>query len=203
MTINHVPADLVSQKNVFISYIPASVMRAIKARSINLSELFSGSNKLQELKKLTVRELALVAAASKHQVLSKAIGQTDGYFAFYQSFSDEEQALRNMADKIKDTSDVQTELEQSIGGSAGKNAAISVEHLAPYWIGIVVGEGAIDALQKDNNVLEMLKSIMDIALTYGDMTALSQTQVWPVVERFIAVNAFANPVCRPPSPVYR
>ena len=49
----------------------------------------------------------------------------------------------------------------------------------------------------------MLKSIMDIALTYGDMTALSQTQAWGVVERFIAANAFANPVCRPPSPVYR
>lgn len=196
--------DLKGNKNVFTTIIPATVMRAIKARNIDMTELVNGSNRMEQLNKLTTRELALIIAANKHATLSKALGTHDGHLAFFQDFSDQGAKLFYKADAIYDTPDITEELNQTISGVVSLDKpSISVEHLASHVIGVIVGEGAIDALQKDNNVLEMLKSVMDIALTYGDVSQLQHTQTSCVVARFIAVNAFANPTCRPPSPVYR
>lgn len=196
--------DLKGNKNVFTTIIPVTVMRAIKARGIDLNELFNGSNRLEQLGKLTTRELALIIAANKHAALSKALGAKDGYLAFFQDYSDQGAKLFHKVDAIFDTPDITDELNQTISGVVTPDKpSISVEHLASHVIGVIVGEGAIDALQKDNNVLEMLKSVMDIALTYGDVSHLQRTQTSRVVASFIAVNAFANTTCRPPTPVYR
>ena len=183
-------------------FMPASIFHAIKARGINLEDF--GNGRKAALDKLSLTEQALIIACNDCPVISRSVGQR-GHFGFaYLDYPDDD-GLKQiaMARTLADSEETEKSLKDQLGGEAGSNLCIEAISLGPYCTGIVFGAGAYDALNKDNNVLTLLTQVVEKALLTKKIHQLAGGMLGGLFERFIHVSAYANPTCRPSSPVFR
>lgn len=187
--------------NVKLVYLPASVYNAAKARNINLEDLAKG--RYSALKFLSTMEVASLYACQTLEPLVRTIGQRGDFHQCWMDMSGQQIQDMQAVYSVSDTQGMTAQLDAEFGGASDNNLCIEAINMGPEHVGVVFGEGAYDALTKDNNVLKLLTQITSKALLDGNIQQVSKGEMYGVVKRFIQVSAFANLNFRPPSPVYR
>lgn len=186
-------------KDVRIIYLPEDIWRGVQAMGLAPQVIAEGGEEF--CKHFSEQDLATIEALQNHPTITRTFG---GVGSFIPSFSAKGwDRYQNVIQPLAKSSYILERVAHCLAGTAPQGSApFTVVDLAPRVIGVIMGAGAIEALQRDNNVLEVLTSIVQRALFYGTVSDLMVSQIAGVFERFVAVNAFANPL-RPPSPAYR
>lgn len=182
-----------------IVYLPDHVWQAVKTLGIpaqavgELSEAFTG--------RMTDQDLALTNALGRHPDIARALGYSPNAVCRHDDRGWDR--FMNIVSPLSQTSYIQSRLADMLSGDYVEGSAcVQVVDLGHATIGVVFGQGALDALRRDNYVLALLNAIMQKALVFGSVEALMASSCSGLVSRFVMVNAFANPH-RAPNPVYR
>lgn len=185
--------------DVRIIFLPADVWQGVLAKGIAPEDVAKCSDAFMQ--QFTDQDLAAVHALQTLQPVVNALGSAGFFTPNYQT-----QHWNRFTDVVRPLSESSYIKDRVMAGVAGpfqeSRPPISVVDMGPGNIGLVMGPGTLDALRKDNSVLQVLTSVMQKALVYGQLDVLMASQISGFVTRFVTVNTFAN-VNRPPSPVFR
>lgn len=187
--------------DVKLTLIPSSVMNALKARDVNMTDFANGVKAARD--KLSVREQALLKACQMYQPITKHLGTIGWLPDDYSDITPERETKYKTIDLMANSEEITKELDNAFGGASHGEASVAVIQLAPKHIGIVITDGAVESLSRDNNVLALLKAIVAYGLTFVRYDQLFKTGLSGVMERFAVVSAYANIESRPPAPVFK
>lgn len=182
-----------------IIYLPANIWQGVQAMGIASEDVASASDNFTS--RFTDQDLATIAALGEMPEIVQALGQQASPVGRYDDRGWDRYI--NVVLPLSKTQYIRDRLLQAIGGEhVGAEPPVQIVNLGPNGIGAVMGQGTLDALRKDNNVLVVLTAIVQKALIHGPVDALMASPCSGIVSRFVTVNAFANSN-RAPSPVYR